>query len=306
MTTRELALRTDEAVELGHAYVQAVSARHSIRVLFIKGPSLDRLGLRNNHVSSDVDALVDPTRFQDLLDALLTSGWQRRPTRLSERVSARHAVTLIHPQWPCDIDLHHSFPGFLLSPERVFSALWEDRIELPFAHQLCAVPSRAGSTLVFALHLLRNGMRGERDRQSFAVLTSAVLPDNERQALALLAQSTGCTSTLRDFLSALRVTADPPEDEATSLALREWRASVKAGSHGAYHWVTAIRAARPSERPQLLARAVWPSRADLATKWPSRPLGPMRRVAVRLARLGGGLRHLPVAVAAIFPYRTRD
>ncbi len=72
----ELSLAT--AVELGHAWLQAVADRAGIRALFIKGPALHRHGLRPHRTSGDIDVLVDPTAFDALCDAVIGAGWRGR------------------------------------------------------------------------------------------------------------------------------------------------------------------------------------------------------------------------------------
>ena len=70
-------LDIDEGVPLGYALIARLAGVNGIPVLAIKGPTLERLGLRLPHRSVDVDVLVEPGRLGDLLDALGDVGWTR-------------------------------------------------------------------------------------------------------------------------------------------------------------------------------------------------------------------------------------
>src|SRR4051812_48241607 len=117
-------LELAEAVPLLHGVVDEVARRHGIRILFIKGPILGQQGLRNAHASIDVDVLVDPRRVGELSHSLQELGWAVRVPNTSAGVLALHSATYAHPLWPCEIDVHERFPGFLASPQATFDALW--------------------------------------------------------------------------------------------------------------------------------------------------------------------------------------
>src|SRR3954452_14707989 len=129
-------LELAEAVPLLHGVVDEVARRHGIRILFIKGPILGQQGLRDAHASIDVDVLVDPRRVGDLRRGLEELGWAIRVPSNAPQVLALHSATYAHPLWPCEIDVHERFPGFLASPQATFDALWPYRT-------LATVASRA-------------------------------------------------------------------------------------------------------------------------------------------------------------------
>ena len=52
---------------MGHALVDHVARRAGIRLLAIKGPALQAMGLRDGHPSNDVDVLVDPERRDEFV-----------------------------------------------------------------------------------------------------------------------------------------------------------------------------------------------------------------------------------------------
>lgn len=142
-----LKLHTAEAIELGHAWLQDIARSRDVRVLFIKGPVLHWYGLRPGRQSADIDILVEPERFDVMMSALQTAGWAERPGDPPLPGVTTHSRTLIHAEWPCDIDLHFRFPGFLAPPSHAFDALWETRRKALLGHKPCDVPSRSGAAL---------------------------------------------------------------------------------------------------------------------------------------------------------------
>ncbi len=60
--------------------------------------------------------LVDPASFETLCAAIEGLGWIRRhapmPVPRAADLAFDHSAHFIHEQWPCDLDLHFSFPGF--------------------------------------------------------------------------------------------------------------------------------------------------------------------------------------------------
>ena len=132
-------LSLGKSTSLLHGVVQRVSSDVGARVLFIKGPVLTSQGLRELHPSVDVDVLVDPTRVDDLLEALATLGGAVQPP--GAFILPLHSTTLRNPRWGCELDVHNRFPGFLADPSDVFEALWERRTTVRIAHQDIPCPS---------------------------------------------------------------------------------------------------------------------------------------------------------------------
>ena len=60
-------LELAEATDLVSAFAARVADQCGVRALLVKGLSLERHGLRQGHVSADVDLLVEPDKFEDLL-----------------------------------------------------------------------------------------------------------------------------------------------------------------------------------------------------------------------------------------------
>ncbi|MFC8682655.1 hypothetical protein ACFT30_14145 [Microbacterium ureisolvens] len=301
--TEATTLRLGEAIELGHALMQHDATGRGIRVLFIKGPAMHRHGLRGERVSTDIDVLVEPARFGEFCDAAIESGWRERPGSFISRRTTLHSRTFVREGWPCDLDVHGYFPGFLADPSTVFDALWERRESMAFAHHDCDIPDRVGGLLILALHCLRGASIERRHADELEQLVRVDLTAAERADAASLALATGSAATLETVLPRLGIEATPPGDELKSAALREWRERVAAGSHGAYFWLRAFREARWSERPTIVWRAVWPTRRDLLTGRPETVDTVAGRVRARAARWARGVRSAPGGVAAIWGQR---
>jgi len=305
VTEASVVLRLDEAVELGHAWMQSVAEARGIRVLFIKGPALHRHGLRDARASADVDLLVDPLRFRELCEAIAAAGWEERPGNFISHRTTLHSVTFLRGDWPCDLDVHSFFPGFLADPSAVFEALWERRVRMPFAHRECDVPDRVSGILILALHSLRGATIQTRHADELEQLVRVALTDEERADAASLALATGCAATLEAVLPRLGVHVEPPAAELESAELREWRERVDAGSHGAYFWLLTLRKARWRERPVVVWRAFWPSAAELRVSHPEVD-GTIRSAArARWKRWMHGVTSAPAAIRAVFVNRRR-
>ena len=158
-STEPLALSLSESVELAAAWMQSTADALSSRVLLIKGASLEFHALRGARVPADIDVLVDPSQFDVLGEALVGAGWSERPTFASQQFTL-HSRTFFKDGWPCTIDLHENFPGFLMEPGDVFELLWERRTRMTLAHQSVDIPDRVSSALIMALHAAREGDSG--------------------------------------------------------------------------------------------------------------------------------------------------
>lgn len=295
-------IRLEEAVDLAHAWLQKTAEARGIRVLFIKGPALHRQGLRSPRVSGDVDVLVEPARFGEFCSHLVAGGWEQRESILLGELTTLHSKTYLREGWPCDIDVHIHYPGFLGDDADVFEALWARRTQIEFAHQACFVPNRVASVLILALHSLRGTAAQERHAVELRELLEVDLTDAERTQLAHLAAATGSAETLQSVLSRLGANAPTPAGDP-SPALREWRERVDAGSVGAYQWIVAFRRTRGIAKLHILWRALWPSDHDLLLSHPELPDAFWPKLQGRVARWGRGLRSLPRAVRAIWHNR---
>lgn len=305
VTTKPAQLRPAEAVDLAHAWVQTLADSLEVRALFVKGPSLHRWGLREKRASFDVDVLVPPDDFYRLCAALERAGWGERDSGFIMRNVAHHSQTFISPAWPCDIDVHAYYPGFLADPSLVFDTLWERRSSLLFAGQPCAVTDRVASAIILALHSLRSTKENERHGVELTQLYSASFTPEERKALGLLAARTSSAEAVESVLSRLGVAprlSDAPIDPGR---LRAWRVrtEVSAGGLGTYVWLRAFRTAPLHRKPLVLMNALWPSDHDLLVMRPDLPHEPKAMNAARCQRLTKSVSALPRFVATMWHNR---
>jgi hypothetical protein len=293
------ALALEDATELAHAYVHAVADGLGVRALSIKGPAADVHGLRAPRVAADADVWIDPRGFARVIARLREAGWHERPSMAGTEGWAEHSVTLIRDGWPCDLDLHDRFPGFLKPADAVFDALSRDRVETRIAERSVPIPSRDATMLITALHSLRSSALIERHaaeldelRRRFGTRLSAA----EREGLARLADETGCIDTLDGALAELGVPRGTTAGDDP--ALREWRIRRASGSTGSYFWLRRLSRMSWRSWPREVAYIVWPDEANLRRMHPEIPAGRRAAVRARFARLGNGMRDAPRAIRA--------
>ncbi|GAA5035535.1 nucleotidyltransferase family protein [Microbacterium fluvii] len=297
-------LQLAEADALASAWVQHLADERGIRMLLIKGASLSHHGLRDPRTSADVDALIEPGRFDELCDAILAEGWRKRPDILISRLTTLHSRTFLRDGWPCDLDVHSFFPGFLADPADVFDALWVARERLDFAHRTCDIPGRAASILILALHSLRGTRVQRRHVDELEHLVRLPLSAEEIAEIGALARVTGCVATLESVLPRLGVHVEPTEAELASTDLHEWRERVDSGWAGAYMWTVALRRSPWRERPRILWTAFWPSDRDLLLSRPEVQDRPAHKLLARILRWGRGVKSLPRTARAIWHNRS--
>lgn len=301
MEHRAPTLGIDESMELAHAWIQRLADSQGIRVLFIKGPSLHLLDLRPFHISSDVDIMVHPDDFPRMCATLEKAGWRPREAGFLLDHIAHHSRTYLSDRWPCDIDIHRRFPGFLTAQEEVFEILWEDRTVLRYADHDCTTTGRNGSALVLALHALRSLAQSTRHNQELEYLLSAPFTISELQELGRLASRTGCTEPLEAILAQLNAPSHRDKAPLDIGALRDWkvRTDVRENGIGAYAWLKLVLDAPLSNKPTVLWRAIWPTDSDLTLHHPDLPSDPAARNRIRRKRLISGIRALPHVVRSI-------
>lgn len=284
-------LAYSEANPLAAALVSRLAAERGIRALIIKGLSLEHHGLRPGYVSADIDVFVEPDRLDDLLAAIIDTGWQLRPTTTGDRLMTHHSVTVLNASWPNDIDVHSMFPGMLAGPEASFEVLWGRREQVVLAGLPCWIPDRASAMVIWALHSLRGSVRQQRHAGELKQLVSDALPrlsDRERAELTERIVELGADAPLREVPEFAALIGDRRGPQADG-EWEAWRGKL-AQTHEASPWLQVLRDARPIEWPWLIARAVWPSARDLAVLDPSMVDTPIGRVQARLRRVGRLLR----------------
>lgn len=293
-------MEVDEAVELLAAVLDRVGRTTNRRVLLIKGAATEAHGLRTPRTSADLDVLVARSDWEPVLEALEAVGWRREFDPDRPAAFEHHSATMVHEFWPCELDVHRYYPGFLIDADTVFDRLWDERTTLERAGRPVNATGPLGSTLVAALHALRE-IDFERNRIELAELVAAVGTSGiDVAALQALAVETGCAGALARLWDDLGVAA-PGADEDPE-ALREWRFRTEAGRQRSLDWVAALRAAPWWRWPALLLRALWPTDADIRIRSHTTATGP-RLLRYRWERLRDGLRGLPQAVRLVWKYR---
>lgn len=305
MTNRPVTLLSREGVDLAHAWVQALAESLHLRVLFIKGPSLHRLGLRDQRSSSDVDVLAAPDDFERLCDAMQRAGWEERDSGLLMRNISHHSRAFVTSTWPCDVDIHSRFPGFLADPGVVFEELWKRRLYLTFADKECVTADRLSSALILALHSLRSVKTQSRHTAELEQLNGAAFTQAELVLLGGLASRTGSAEPLREVLLRMGCALPPSVQSVDAEALRAWRIRTEASEHGlgTYRWLSAFLRAPLSRKAGILHGAVWPSRQDLLVTHPGISTDSKSLNALRRKRLVKGIVGFPLVLRTLWHNR---
>lgn len=285
------------ALRLAAVLALHLTASAGVRGLVVKGEALAWQGIRTPRTSADVDLWVDPSRFEPALAALRAAGWARRPEALSWTLFIDHSVTLVHPRWPCDIDLHRSFPGALAAESAVFESIWASRVLMPYEESAVPVPDRAHHVVVHALHHLRSG----RSADSRAAVEQLVVvvggwSTADREAVRDASVELGAQGPLAALLGEWGVPAEADPAHRTGQSL--WEVRRRSDRH-TFNWLHAIAIAPWRLKGLLIARAVFPTRADLEAGHPTLVEHPRStvRLRIRAERSLRGLRRLPSAVA---------
>ncbi|GAA3597960.1 hypothetical protein GCM10022198_22800 [Klugiella xanthotipulae] len=288
-------LPVEVSAALAHALVAEIATIANTRILFLKGPVSNAHGLRPWRAFHDVDVLADPARVHTVERGMEAAGWQRRPSSLGHSRFVTHSHTYFHPQWPCDVDIHTSFPGILLEDSEAFDVLWTQRMDLRIAGRNITTTNFAASALITALHSLR-AMSEVRHSTEFDYVVKAVtdrmFPEEIREELLPLAIQLNAVEPLRPFLA--RVGAPLPPPAPISPELERW----KLHSHQknqAGNWMLLISQAPARQKPGLLWRAVFPTTQDLLIDHPEAGESWPRLISARVTRLGRGIRALPRA-----------
>ena len=288
-----------DAVPLLSGWIAEILNRRGTRYLLIKGPSLEFHGLRSGRVSSDVDLLVDPADVPAVMEVLQESGWRERPTTFAQNLYTEHSVSLLHPLWPIDIDVHHSFPGFFEPPAIVFDCLWRRRDVCPIADVACMVPDRASSVLILALHSLRGLTSSDRHRieleNLLEVLSRAPVRADD---LLSLAYQTGCDASLKDFLLQLNIDVRPKLRHEE--ALKDWEERVSSPFRSSHMWRRLLAHSQGKQRIAVMRHLIWPSAHDLDLQHGGLVGGRGRYVRARLKRAANGLPVLVVMLKSWF------
>ncbi|MBO0982886.1 nucleotidyltransferase family protein [Rathayibacter sp. SD072] len=247
-------LTVDEAVHLAHALAAHLAESQGVRALFIKGPTAHAQGIRERRVSSDVDVIVHPLDVDAFVTALTGHGWRVRPERFAPRAYPVHSITLFHPRWPCDIDVHDRYPGFFADPERVFDVLWEARESVEIAHRGVTVPSPMAGAIIVALHALKDPLLARSASEARGVIALlGSLDEPSRDDLIRLVERTRSVYPLRTILDAVNIRAT---DDLTAAERRIWELRVAGTGRSSYHWALALAEASAMRKLGLVFSAL--------------------------------------------------
>lgn len=294
------ALQLPDATRLAHALVHHIARENNVRAVSIKGPSAEHHRLRSPRTHADADILVEPSGFDAMRAGLQNYGWSARLEPLEQGVISPHSVALVNQTWPCDIDLHRYYPGFIAEDAQVFDVLWERREQIILANTLVAIPDRGSSALILALHNLRTPFE-DRHRASLASLIELTRhqPDLIRE-IAVIAEQTGSLATLEPFLRA--VGFETPEDKLfhprRDPRFVRWMA-MTAQPQRTYLWITRLFEVKGVGKLRVLWHAAMSSEDELRAQHPSTPPGRRAIASLRAHRLRSGIASLPSALRSV-------
>jgi hypothetical protein len=290
-----------EAVALLHPLVARMAECSDIRMLLIKGPIAVRQQLRLERPSVDVDVLVDPSRFEDMQQLLRDNGWRIEVPCTGPHIMPFHSKAYRHDNWPCEIDVHDRFPGFLADPQVVFEALWSLRTTATIAGHEVPCPDLLGHAAIVALHALRDPLF-ERSQQDLAYMAETLnerLDGTQKRELSELAAATGAVDTLRPFLDAVGAQrlgdGSARTDDLQAWQIRTSSSGVKSVSYLYQLHRTPLRRLFP-----FLWHALVLTEGEIRDAQPDATPGTWGLFKARLWRLRWGLSHVPRAARIVW------
>lgn len=238
-------------LELCRAGVQVIADRLGVRMLHIKGSTVDRSIRDRARDGSDVDVIVDPAAIGAVHGALVGHGWQVYSS-FDDGSPFGHAQTYWSSDWGY-VDLHRRFPGIGLADDEAFDLLWSGHGTLSVAGREIAVPSVAVQA---ALHVL-NAARGRASDRAEAHRFHQSLPIGDRLRLDVVIDRL-------DAAVAAAVVSGELERHRGRAEYLLWK-SISEGGTRTQEWWGRIRAARsPGEALRIVLRAPRVNRSRLA------------------------------------------
>lgn len=242
--------------------------------------------------------------------ALESCGWRRRLPESAGKALKHasiylfdHSVHYIHDEWPCDLDVHYNFPGFLAPDSVVFEALWARRTAIEIAHTRVVCADLLGQTAVVGLHALRDPRRTE-SQADIAFLAGNLRggDDTYRGGLTELAVETGCSDTLLPLFEEVgeRPVAGPWADPEK---LRRWTVQTREAGIPTTAWLIELRLTPWWRRPGLVWRGLALPREELLSGHIGVKPTWQNVFRLHLQRWLRGARNLPRGVRAA--HRTR-
>ena len=293
-----VALDLAEGLALLHAVIDRAAADTGVRVLMIKGQVLELQGVREPQLSADVDVLVEPAGRERLRARVEELGWRDDNFYDTPHIVPLHSYTFRHPRWPCELDLHGWFPGFLADPAAVFDVLWARRTTVSIAHRPIPTLDVVGHAALAALNHLREGgsVVHRTHLERLAVIVDDTWSATQRAEIAALAADTGASDTLAPFLARIGAPdVAPTRPLVTPLA--DWQLLAGTQTTEVLPWLVGLGRTPWHRRPAFVWRAIWLGDEQFHQWDPS--LAPSRRavLAARWRRLRRAVLKLPLAWA---------
>lgn len=293
-------LPADVALELAYAMIQRTADSAEINVLFLKGLAAEHHRLRRTRVSTDVDVWLRRSDLGFLDSRLAARGWYRRPESFAHARFVLLSYTYMHDQWPCDIDVHIAFPG--LFADDAFDVLLDHAVAIEVGGIPVAIPDRPASFVIGAAHALRQAYLPSSAAE-LSYLTDVwrnEFDERERDEVRALANGLGAVESLRPLFASIGM--EVPSQSGYSRELADWRIATRQLNRTS-RWLELIAQHPPAQRVKILARAVFPSRADLVRDHPDADSGGIALLRTRLRRIASATRALPDAWRTWREYR---
>lgn len=248
-------------ISLAIGLVAWICAARGVDAVLVKGAAAELTGLRQPRDLSDIDIVVRPEELDVFRGELEQRGWALRPFEDRENVFPKHSLSMYHPQWPIDIDVHYQFPGFEADPDLVIDEILKDPLLVQTDNAQLQIPSKLGCAVFQALHDLRSPWESGAS-EALAELHRQTADINAAQFIDF-AQRTNSLAALRPFLeqrpdfAASKTVFPEPSAEWTLRTLGEDSASIRIFTLIRVPW---------RQKPRLAWRAAFPTRTALAAR----------------------------------------
>lgn len=293
-------LLPDEAIRLAHTLVAKAAEASGARALVIKGVVASAHGLRADRTPADVDLLVEPGGLTTFTQKLQEWGWHDRYGGYGDFPATSHSVTLLHDGWPCDIDAHRHYPGFLAPAQQVFDALWERRQILTVADRLVPMADWASSVAIMALHSARSTPDNPRHTDELRCLIDASTSwtMQQRGSLVALARKTGCVQSLDVFWNLIGVATHNAAESVAADDLAEWIRTLDGRVPGTRVWLRYLRDGGWSQAPMRVRTMLWLPESLMRASYAVGE-GRAALLRARLVRLAEALGRVPRNLLAV-------
>lgn len=284
--------------------VARVARDAGVRALLIKGPASAELGLRDSsHQSVDVDVWVAPQDLDRYCAHLFSLGWRRPFVPTSSQITPRHAVTMTHPNWPCELDVHDRYPGLLREPIPLFEYLWAHRQEIVIAHEHVWCPDLTAMFAIESLHRLRAGKREDSSLSRLITRYRVEIGKTAGNHLNELAVETHSVPTLQPILRMLGCgRSEKPPMGAELLA---WEVGLKAPNVRSIPTLMTLLRTPKRKWISVIGRALVLSEVEIRRTCPELALGRRSLLVARMRRVLAAVFDLPRALWTIRQVRKR-